>query len=160
MINLKITSTKQFLTYNAINKGLTFLAVASFIFLTTVQSTFAQNCADYPDWVSQAGSPGDQVHYQGSIYQNNYGNGLNPPTGTNVDPSCSSSFRNWCFVSDCSSTSNPLSLPQNHNFNGGLESWVSGGAKAQLLPANQLENQTCRLTEVTTLITIIILVTT
>lgn len=141
MINLKITSTKQILTYNAINKGLTFLAVASFIFLTTVQSTFAQNCADYPDWVSQAGSPGDQVHYQGSIYQNNYGNGLNPPTGTNVDPSCSSSFRNWCFVSNCSSTSNPLSLPQNHNFNGGLESWVSGGAKAQLLPANQLQNQ-------------------
>ena len=84
-------------------KNLTLLKIASlFIFLLSAQSSFGQlNCSDYPDWVSQAGFAGQQVHYQGSIYQNRYGNGLNPPTGSNVDSSCSGGWRNWCFVATC-----------------------------------------------------------
>jgi hypothetical protein len=86
-------------------KNATLLKIASlFIFLLSAQSSFGQlNCSDYPDWVSQAGYVGQQVHYQGSIYQNRYGNGLNPPVSGNVDPSCSSGWKNWCFVADCSS---------------------------------------------------------
>ena len=121
-------------------KNATLLKTASlFFFLLTAQFSYGQLiCSDYPDWVSQAGSVGDQVHYQGSIYQNRYGNGLNPPVSWNVDPSCSSGGANWCFVGDCSST---LSLPQSHDFNSGAESWISGGSKAQLLDVTQLENQ-------------------
>ena len=84
-------------------KNVTLLKIASlFIFLLSAQHSFAQlNCSDYPDWVSQAGYVGQQVHYQGSIYQNRYGNGWNPPVSWNVDPSCSSGGANWCFVDDC-----------------------------------------------------------
>ncbi len=125
------------------NKRLSFLALTLIIYITAVQATFGQNCADYPNWEDYPSNTvwynSDQVNYQGKIYSPCYSSTIAPLSDPNNRTETTSSCTTfWGFITNCSST---FSLPQSHDFDGGLESWVSDGDLVQLLPANQLENQ-------------------
>ena len=65
-------------------KNLTLIKIASlFIFLLSAQLSFGQNCSDWPNYSSSATYvDGDQVHYQGKIWENRYGNNVVPTLAT------------------------------------------------------------------------------
>ena len=86
-------------------KNLTLIKIASlFIFLLSAQLSFGQNCSDWPNYSSSATYvDGDQVHYQGKIWENRYGNNVVPSGGypNNDYVNCSLGGANWCFVTTC-----------------------------------------------------------
>jgi hypothetical protein len=110
---------------------------ALLIFLLSGQLSFAQtDCSPIPNWTP--GTWDEPVQYNGKIYAPCYGSTSASLSDPNNRDEAGCEFNFWGFVDNCSSTP---SLPQSHDFDAGFESWVSGGDRAELLPANQLENQ-------------------
>ena len=106
-------------------KNLTFLKIASlFILLLTTQISFGQNCSDWPDYSASATYvDGDQVHYQGDIWENRYGVNVIPSGGypNNDYVDCGSGGAQWCHVTTCTST--PTETIAIQNFDGATPSW-------------------------------------
>ncbi|MDB9859472.1 PKD domain-containing protein, partial [Flavobacteriaceae bacterium] len=106
------------------------LKIASlFIFLLTAQFSFGQQCDSYPDYSSSATYvDGDQIHYQGKIWENRYGNNV-VPSGGNVDyVDCGLGGAQWCFVFTCNSDPCQTStLLTDDDFESGYGNWNDGG---------------------------------
>ena len=106
-------------------KNATLLKIASlFIFLLSAQHSFAQQCDSYPDYSSSATYvDGDQVHYQGDIWENRYGNNVVPSGGypNNDYVNCSLGGAEWCHVTTCTST--PTETIAIQNFDGATPDW-------------------------------------
>ncbi len=89
-------------------KNVTFLKLASlFIFLLSAQSSFGQNCSDYPNWEDYPSNTiwmnADEVHYNGKIYSPCYFSTNAPLSdpGNRDEAGCGTT--NWGWVTDCSS---------------------------------------------------------
>jgi PKD repeat protein len=120
-------------------KNATLLKIASlFIFLLSAQFSFGQTtyCGDYPDYSSSATYvDGDQVHYQGKIWENRYGNNV-VPSGGNVDyVDCGLGGENWCHVTDCTAGNNPCETTTQitfDDFESGWGNWNDGGNRCEI----------------------------
>jgi hypothetical protein len=115
----------------------TFLKItALLIFLLSGQLSFAQtDCSPIPNWTP--GTWDEPVQYNGKIYAPCYGSTSASLSDPNNRDEAGCEFNFWGFVDNCSTT---LALPQNHNFDAGFESWVSGGQYATLDAESDLNN--------------------
>ena len=104
-------------------KNLTLLKIASlFIFLLSAQSSFGQNCSDYPDWYQTTWYNSDVVHYNGKLYSPCYSSTVADLTdASNRTETTDSCFTFWGFVADCTST--PTETIAIQNFDGATPDW-------------------------------------